>query len=648
MTRVTIPTVEASTIKPIKQVGFVLTQPFQTLDEIWSSKKIQFSNPNNDLVFSYEQTGKNTVGYELDEDTLLCKLKSEGYPVKIKKCSGPYVSDGIGDGYELWESQKPVLISAQTGSGKNTFIEEVLIPYRKKLNYTQNVKKKILILSNRIALNAQLKSRIENTGVAQVMLYQSFLNFAELQKNLDQYSHIVCDECHFFSADAMFNPTTALILDGIIRKFQHAVRIYMSSTFTDCLPYIFDYEKRIYRLNNQKLSTGKNQKFNLVYDFEFLYYKFNRDYSYLTIGYYSAHMDLKDTILDSVERGEKWLIFIDNTKQCQRLKADLLQYSNSRGDGGAVLTEADIMVIDARNKVDAEYIESIKSERFNCKILISTSVIDNGINIKDAALKNIVVSDISKSKCLQMVGRKRVVANQQVNLYIQKFDVKHMEKLLEDLERQREGYGLYNRAYCNFSDTKNTSWEILNAKRAFNAKFYNGEVSDFEDAKHWFYRDNDNPELVKPNDLAVSLLDEVLFPRCRYILARMKEAGDGREFLEHQLSWFGDTYNEEKDVTLQNRNRGKEEFLGYANGLASKVIPKADKKSFGIELFNKYRDTIGVRDKDNQSRIEEAKKDDGSYEYYYGKAVINDIFETLSIDLEIVADGSAWVIRSTK
>ena len=648
MTSDTIPRVEATVIKPTKQKGFVPTQPFQTLDEIWSSKKIQFSNPNKTPVFSYEQKDKNTSGYELEEDTLLHKLKSEGYPVKIKKCSDPYVSDGIGIGYELWECEKPVLLSAQTGSGKNTFIEKVLIPYRKELNYTQNVKKKILILSNRIALNTQLKSRIENTGVAKVMLYQSFLNFLEFQKSLDQYSHIICDECHFFSADAMFNPTTALILDGIIRKFQHAIRIYMSSTFTDCLRYICDYEKRIYRLFNQKLSTGKKTKVSMVNDLDFLYYKFDRDYSYLTIGYYSAHMDLKDIILDSIERREKWLIFIDNTKQCQQLKVDLLKYSKSRGDGGDMLTEADIMVIDARNKVDTEYIESIKSEKFKCKILISTSVIDNGINIKDAALKNIVVSDISKSKCLQMVGRKRVEVNQQVNLYVQKFDVKHIEKLLEDLERQREAYGLYNRAYCNFSDTKNMSWEILNAQRAFNTKFYNGEVSDFEDAKHWFFRDNDSPELVKPNDIAVSLLDKVLFPRYRYILERMEKTGDGQEFLKHQLSWFGGTYNEEKDVTLQNSNNAKGEFFEYVNSLHGRVIADEEKMSFRIEFFNQYHVAFDFRDEDNKSRIKKTQKDNGSYEYGYGKDVIGKILVALGMDLEIVEDGSSWIIRSTK
>ena len=66
------------------------------------------------------------------------------------ECGRKSVADGIGDHYKLqidfdfkiakdmdgrWEPKQPVFLSAQTGQGKNYFIENFLIPYLEDLNY---------------------------------------------------------------------------------------------------------------------------------------------------------------------------------------------------------------------------------------------------------------------------------------------------------------------------------------------------------------------------------------------------------------------------------------------------------------------------------------------------------------------------------
>lgn len=606
-----------------------------------------FKKNNNDCAFNGVPTEQKTVGYELEEDGFLRELREKDFPVKIKKCDNYYVGDGIGEGYKYWESQKPVFISAQTGRGKNTFIEGVLIPYIKDLNYRENTKHEILILSNRIALNTQLKNRIENTGVAKVMLYQGFLRFLDDNQYLEKCKYVICDECHFFTSDASFNPSTALILEKIIMNFQHSIRIYMSSTFNDCLQYIFKFEKRIHRLCNTKSSEKKNKvlppdKLN------FLYYQFERDYSYFDIKYYSDYIDLKDIIIESIENGEKWLIFIDNRKQCQYLKNTLLKYykEKKRHQAGAnqedALTDSDILLIDAESKKDDEYLGSISAEKFDCKILISTSVIDNGINLKDSSLKNIVVSDINKNKCLQMVGRKRVEDGENVNLYIIKFSKEYVEKLKRALEIQKEAYGLFNRAYSNYYERKIPKWEIINAKREFNEKFYNGSIFDFEDAKHWFYRDKETPELVHPNNIAVSLVDEILIPRYEYILNRMKETGGGQEFLEHQLGWFGQCYVEEKDITLQNIISAKEQFHKYVDSLLGRTISKNDQELLGVEFFEKHLKAYGLRVKAGGYKA----GDHPTRTKSYGKNVINDIFKVRGINFVIETDKNGdWKIK---
>ena len=58
---------------------------------------------------------------------------------------------------DSWRANKPILISSQTGSGKNTFIRKILMPKVFNENYRNNCYDKILLLSNRIALNRQSK-----------------------------------------------------------------------------------------------------------------------------------------------------------------------------------------------------------------------------------------------------------------------------------------------------------------------------------------------------------------------------------------------------------------------------------------------------------------------------------------------------------
>lgn len=47
---------------------------------------------------------------------------------KVKDISNQYVDEGIGDDYKEWNCNTCVIISTPTGSGKNTFIMDKLIP----------------------------------------------------------------------------------------------------------------------------------------------------------------------------------------------------------------------------------------------------------------------------------------------------------------------------------------------------------------------------------------------------------------------------------------------------------------------------------------------------------------------------------------
>lgn len=53
------------------------------------------------------------------------------------------------------------------------------------------------------------------------------------------------------------------------------------------------------------------------------------------------------------------------------------------------------------------YDSLVKNSKFSQKILIATSILDNGVNIIDTELKNIVIFESNSTEMVQMAGRKR-------------------------------------------------------------------------------------------------------------------------------------------------------------------------------------------------------------------------------------------------
>lgn len=120
---------------------------------------------------SKEKTRKSEIHVQLMRDNfpkryLTSVVKNYIEVGEEKKCSlaelklhysdKKYVAQGISeDAIERFKPQNPVIISAQTGSGKNFFIFDQLVP---KLLRESN--DEIFIVSNRIALTRQTKLKI--------------------------------------------------------------------------------------------------------------------------------------------------------------------------------------------------------------------------------------------------------------------------------------------------------------------------------------------------------------------------------------------------------------------------------------------------------------------------------------------------------
>lgn len=118
--------------------------------------------------------------------------------------------------------------------------------------------------------------------------------------------------------------------------------------------------------------------------------------------YFSTDEELLSAINQSPEE-DKWLIFISSKANGEKLQESLTS---------AGYTDTIFLKSTSKSKKDTTaekktWNQIVKEENFSQKILISTKVLDNGVNIKDTNLRHLVIQDLEQTTFLQMLGRKR-------------------------------------------------------------------------------------------------------------------------------------------------------------------------------------------------------------------------------------------------
>ena len=242
---------------------------------------------------------------------------------------------------------------------------------------------------------------------------------------LDFFSHaryLIFDEAHYILDDAPYNKGISFFVQTFLEnQFPAATKIFMSGTMEEVYEYVqllnaFP-EEPIDIIKEKKLLDEKgsnNNPHKLIRDLQHCQspnsiLSLPTDYSYIEPYQYKKTEDICTEISKSPSY-EKWLIFVKCIEDGAKLKGKL-----------DVVCNGSVCFLSSENKKKDEnaeiYNRLILECKFDCRVLIATTVIYNGINIKDDAVKHIVLPFTSMSVTKQLLGRKRMTENETVKVY---------------------------------------------------------------------------------------------------------------------------------------------------------------------------------------------------------------------------------------
>lgn len=320
-----------------------------------------------------------------------------------------YLRDVIGKEYQQWHSRK-IILCAPTGAGKTTFILKELLPYYKKNN------KKLLILCNRRMLEEQYEASLaiiyetyEECNNVEIQSYQHFIHAdeKEIQRIQQEFYGICFDECHYFVQDSDFNQETYRLWLMVTKRLCRLQMIFISATMECMRPFIDQFKSDIATIPNISLCEDICKQF--IDDGR---YDIQPDYSHLDLIGVSNKEDLCRRI--AADEG-KALIFINDKDGAKKLKEILIQNGIDKNE--VSILNADELSRQVELKDSLVYGGCLPA---NTKVLITTSVLDNGVSLVDSSITSVTIFSINRTDFMQMLGRVRIPrdSDRRLQLYL--------------------------------------------------------------------------------------------------------------------------------------------------------------------------------------------------------------------------------------
>lgn len=526
----------------------------------------------------------------------------------------PYglVSDSLSSVFRGWTPEVPVAIFSDTGTGKSHFIENILAPE------ASFYKQKILLVSNRVALGRQTKRRLakkfneewkladySDQGIDKITDFRhitvvSFQQLAEWlnqnSNNLDKlkrnFRYVVFDEIHYCLSDCGFNAMTDIVLEFIMSEFQDSIKIFMTATPEQIFPVLVKKQVR-----GGMVYDGNGWKQGL---YQWHVYQFAHDFSQIIPH---AFLDVEDIValIRKTDAKDKTVVFVES----RELGNAIIQKC---GFGSMVTSDSKY----PQGFSYEIYSEIVKSEKFDGRLLVCTAVLENGINLKDTKIKNVVIFANDKTRFLQMLGRVRREPEQQINIYIQNESMSEISYRIEALKAQSKAFSMYyadTTAFCTQFITDNNPRAKVR-----------GAFTIMQDGS------------AHVNELRKIQIDYFELPFWVKIKEQM-ENGDQYALLKEKFSWVAREFTE-RDVLLGNRHdRALHQFMLLLESAVGARMEKDKQEEFKRTFSERYRAVYGRREEDKTSG------------QMYGLATIKDCLAKSELPYVLASERGSWIIE---
>lgn len=539
----------------------------------------------------------------------------------MKSQTATSIADALAEEAKGWSSEKSVLIHAPTGSGKSYFALNHLLPIVKERGG------RMLLASNRVAISVQQKREVmqllgdhrqelftdegirqlEDFGFLRIMTLQRLMPFmcsAEGRVWCEGVTMMVIDECHFFTSDALFNPSAGSLLHMIPRVFARAVRIYLTATPEDVLVPLVEAEERTMRPLAERFEVSCGRK-SWDYRREMIIYRFPVSYDYLDISYFRCDQELVDQIAHTPER-EKWLIFVNSIRE-----GELLAERVSERIG-----EESVCLLTAADKDGAAWRAIVNENRLSHHVTLATAVLDCGTNIHDSDLRHMVIYFNDRVSYIQALGRKRRREGERVNLYVPVPSARFLARQRQAINEQLRGINIVERGT---EDEKNQLFCDL-----------------------WYDRHEQCKPIVRVPKDGKLRLNDVAVHRVKRMDRQL-----------HQLQELVDEYGDEAFPRLVHQW-----LTGAAPYDASRWLGNDTREAMRAELFEQLERLCGVS-LSNEEEQEELRngiisvyKGCGNtlarHDRKLGNRAVNRLLNELAIDFQISDQKGIWTVAKSE
>ena len=497
------------------------------------------------------------------------------------------------------------LIESPPGFGKTWFILHEILPRVREAGG------KLLLVSNRIAVSYQQKIEVlkalngdeledytekgllkktdfgendDNPDTVKILTLQALEPFLRSPKGIaysKEVSVLCVDEVQYFTSD-YFCPSAARLLERLPQIFNHAVRVYLSATPEDVLVPLSEAEQAAQRpimermgITPSPLCWGERPSIT--------WYRFvDNRYCDLPIRYYREESELLDQIESSGQDG--WLIFVQTKSSGEALVEKL-------GD--------EAVFISADKKGTKAWNELLRKEKLPCRILVTTSVIDCGVNIQDENLKHVVVPYEDHAMFIQALGRKRF-KGEQFTLYVRAISKKRLKDLIYQNERLLDFADKIDQsASCNWALEK-----LLNdgtpAERSLLSRGNDNRWGPNAPYIHKLHRQR---YFYQQLQKLFELYDDSAFPRLVHQWLGQPDAYDDRNWLGYSatnedmqelLSFLGEYSGRHLTSEEEQRKFSDELHCFYQKITKNKKEPKGKRKFLEMAALNNCLKELGI------------------------------------------------------